>query len=475
MEDSGNFEQELQTALTKKAEWFNGQQLPQTLGDYRMLHTIVKNLFELLTKKSLIIPDPYRLDKRISEIIIPDTKPFPEGDIAKEMGLRFSDYELMLDFICTYFRFSLDNLTLPKIKKLVEFNGCIEWDNLSPNSTKVNTKSMGIVISNAKSGAQPVMVSMLSDAIQKSGDCLKKINAEMAELVAFQKEMYKGEIRQKIIANPGCNKEAASSSEGELAEIKRLFPKIMGKTPLYNDLVGELVKEDFDSKRDKLRADIFARLQIKAVAKKEEVSKKKGPDTKAMLLETVFAIGGLAPTIQTLHQKLEDDFKILFSKKQGFFSALVAAFKRAFKLKEKELTVTVTLKDPKTEVGRSELIKVNEFMGNMAAKERIYNGIANRGPEFSKIMNATEESILAFVTKQLSDAKMLFSLINALDIHFKKEVEIINRPKLKGLQIELSALRNSIVAINKKRGEYLSIKEEHEQMKNLGMPQNEAK
>jgi hypothetical protein len=267
-----------------------------------MLHTIVKNLFELLTKKSLIIPDPYRLDKRISEIVIPDTKPFPEGDIAKEMGLRFSDYELMLDFICTYFRFSLDNLTLPKIKKLVEFNACIEWDNLSPNSAKPNTKSLAMVISNAKSGAQPVMVSMLGDAIQKSSDCLKKINAEMAELVSFQKESYKGQIRQKIIANPGFNKEAASTSEGELAEIKRLFPKIMGKTPLYNDLVGELIKEDFDSKRDKLRADIFTRLQIKAAVKKDETAKKKGPDTKAMLIETVFAIGGLAPTIQTLHQ-----------------------------------------------------------------------------------------------------------------------------------------------------------------------------
>ena len=276
-----------------------------------------------------------------------------------------------------------------------------------------------------------------------------------------------------IIANPGFNKEAASTSEGELAEIKRLFPKIMGKTPLYNDLVGELIKEDFDSKRDKLRADIFTRLQIKAAVKKDETAKKKGPDTKAILIETVFAIGGLAPTIQTLHQKLEEDFKILFSKKQGFFKALAAAFKRAFKLKEKELTVTVTLKDPKTEVGRSEVIKVNEFMNNIASKSRIYNGIAVRGPEFSKIMGATEESILGFVTKQLSEAKMLFSLINALDIHFKKEVEIINRPKLKGLQIELSALRNSIVAINKKRGEYLAVKEEHEQMKNLGMSTNE--
>ena len=126
-------------------------------------------------------------------------------------------------------------------------------------------------------------------------------------------------------------------------------------------------------------------------------------------------------------------------------------------------------------MGRVESINVNEFMTNLAQKSRIYNGIANRGPELNKIISANEESILGFVTKQLSEAKSLFSVINALDIHFKKEVDVINRPKLKGLQIELSALRNSIVAINKKRGEYLSVKEERDQMQKLGIANNEAK
>ena len=162
-------------------------------------------------------------------------------------------------------------------------------------------------------------------------------------------------------------------------------------------------------------------------------------------------------------------------KKKSLISALISAIRKAFKLKEKELTVDVSIKDAKSEMGRVESINVNEFMTNLAQKSRIYNGIANRGPELNKIISANEESILGFVTKQLSEAKSLFSVINALDIHFKKEVDVINRPKLKGLQIELSALRNSIVAINKKRGEYLSVKEERDQMQKLGIANNEAK
>ena len=474
MEESGTFEQELLEALSKKAEWFNTTQLTQLLADYRMLHTLVKNLFELLVKKSILIPDPYRLDKRISEIVLPESKPFPEGDIAKELGMRFSDYELVLDFICTNFRFSLENLTLPKLKKLTEFLASFDWDGLSPNSPLVNTKAVAIAITNAKSGAQPVMVSMISDAVLKSANTLKQLNAEMAELVAFQKEMYKGQIRRDVLGNSSFNQSATQNADAEYAEIQRLFPKVMGKLPFYKDLVNEILLENFGDDKDKRREALFQKLQIKVVQKKEEV-KKKGPDTKAMILECVFAVGGLAPTIQTLHQKLADDFTLLFARRKGFFSALGAMLKKAFKLKEKERTVDVNIKDSRNEMGRMEKINVTDFMTSLAQKSRIYNGIANRGPEFNKIISASEDSILSFVTKQLSEAKTLFSTINALDIHFKKEVEIINRPKVKGLQIELSALRNSIVAINKKRGEYLSVKEEQEQMQKLGMAENEAK
>ena len=40
------------------------------------------------------------------------------------------------------------------------------------------------------------------------------------------------------------------------------------------------------------------------------------------------------------------------------------------------------------------------------------------------------------------------------------------------MQIELSALRNSIINANKKRSEYASFKEESEQMKKLGIMDN---
>ena len=65
------FREALQQALSQKQEWYNSECLQELLSQYRLLHTCVKNLYEGFVKKSLIVPDPYRLDKKISEIWFP--------------------------------------------------------------------------------------------------------------------------------------------------------------------------------------------------------------------------------------------------------------------------------------------------------------------------------------------------------------------------------------------------------------------
>ena len=79
---------------------------------------------------------------------------------------------------------------------------------------------------------------------------------------------------------------------------------------------------------------------------------------------------------------------------------------------------------------------------------------------------------MSFVNKQISELQSQFVIINALDAYFKKEVNTEFKTRVKGMQIELSALRNSIINANKKRSDYVSYKEEAEQMKKLGITDN---
>ena len=202
--EGSKFSEQLQEALSKKQEWYNSECLQELLGQYRLMHACVKNLYECFVKKSLIVPDPYRLDKKISEITVPESTPFAESDISNVFGTRFSDYETMLDFICTYFRFSTENLSLQNVKKLIDFNKVFEWDDLSMNNSRMNTRALAITINNKKNGAPNVVQSMINDSVSKCGQAVRLIGKMLSELGVFQRELYKGGLRKDVFDDDGA-------------------------------------------------------------------------------------------------------------------------------------------------------------------------------------------------------------------------------------------------------------------------------
>ncbi len=257
----------------------------------------------------------------------------------------------------------------------------------------------------------------------------------------------------------------------EISINKRIYTKNTGKKNNYTELVKENNKSDHWPDKERKQQAVLERLSIKGTVK-AEAKKKAGPDLKEMLMQTVVAMGSSAPTLLQLHSKLTDNFDVLFTRKATFWNKLVAAFIKAFNLKEKEKICQLPVKDAKTGVERIQKLNVNEFLTDLFKKERIYNGIATKGIEFQKISSANEDAILGFVNKQISELQSAFVVINSLDAYFKKEVANENKARVKGMQIELSALRNSIINANKKRSEYVSYREESEQMTKLGISDN---
>lgn len=467
-----NFDAELQAALSKKQEWYNSESLQELLNEYRLMHTCVKNLYECFVKKSLIQPDPYRLDKKISEIVVPESSPFSESEIPKVFGARFSDYETMLDFICTYFRFSTENFSIQSVKKLLDLNKVFDWEDLSMNSSRMNTRALAMTINNAKTNSPNVVQSMINDSVAKCTQSSVVISKMLNELGVFLRELFKGGLRKDLFDHPDFDKaKAAESAEAEQAEIRRLYTKVTGKKTMYTDLIAEIVEEDHGPDKERKQAAVLDRLAIKGTSKVEK-KKAAGPDTKEMLMQAIMALGAMSPTLTQLHAKLGENFTLLYQKKNTFFNKLMAALRKVFHIAEKERVCNLPVKDAKTGTERIQKINVNDFLTDLSRKERVYNGIGMKGIEYQKINASNEDAILAFVNKQISEVQSIFVIINSLDAYFKKEVDTEFKVKVKGMQIELSALRNSIINANKKRGEYASFKEEHAQMQKLGLADN---
>ena len=105
-----------------------------------------KTINENLVKRSIVTPDPYKWDKRISEVVVPPADPFTEQDFGQVLGERLSTYETMLDFVCNYYRFTVDTLPVQKVKLLVDLNKCFQWDNLTTANGNPNTQGLATAI-----------------------------------------------------------------------------------------------------------------------------------------------------------------------------------------------------------------------------------------------------------------------------------------------------------------------------------------
>ena len=470
METSDNFNKQLFELAEAKKNWYDTEEMIKILEEYRNLLGVVNNLINLLEKKGLIQPDPYKHDKKISDIAVPEEIPFLDSERSMGIGARLSDFESMLDFICNIFKFSVATVSVERIKTLLALNNYFQWNSLVPNSAKPNTKGLAEIIHAIKMGTDTLSVSVLNETINYASKTVSRINGLLKELTDFQKEIYKIEIRKCIFEHPSYSHEKAQKSNQEaLQQIKKLFPQVLGKKPFYSELIDELIQEEYSPEKQKFRETLLKKFEISS-NKKEE--KKIQINTKELLMDAVRALGAAAPLFEQIVQKVDENHKVLQSEHNGFLDKLLALIRQAFNRPEKPVVYTVTVTEPLTQSRKQEDINYQDFITDINRRRRTYNSFSiKKAPGYVKIENQTEKAIQEYLAKQISECNRLMQLLAALDEYFKSAPAIENRPKIKGLKMELTSLKNCIVKTNQRKAEYTALIEEEEQLKKLGIVQ----
>ena len=467
MADS-SFSQAVIDAVEAKTEWYDKEELPNLLEQYRLLHTCVKNIFEFLVKKSLITPDPYKLDKKISDIKAPENSNYTENERALTIGMRFSDYESTLDFLCNYYKFSVSNLVLPNIKKLVDLNAAFVWNQFTPNSVKPNTRGLAELVLRARQNADALTQSMVTDSLSKASRALTEITRILKGLADFQKEYYKGQVRKNVFSQAGfdANKALQSPAE-EMAQIKKHFTAGMGKTPFYNDLVDELIREDTAPNKADLQQAVLAKLNVES---HDADKKKKEVDTKDMIMGALRVLGALPPQLEAVLQKVQENHDILESEHNSLGDKIKRLIQKAFNLPEKPLFYNILISDASTEAKRRERINFQQFTTELATRSRRYASCADKGSQvYANIAAQKEEKILEFVTNQLAECNKTLKILAGLDDFFKQAAAPENKSKIKGVKMEITSIKNCVVKANQVRAEYAAYVEEEAQMRKLGI------
>lgn len=468
MDTSDSFKVKLYEGIEKKIDWYDSIQMPAMLSEYRLVNASVSNLVTTLIKKGTITADPYKNDKKISELKVPEDGPFLETERTMVMGTRLSDFETNLDFLCNYMKFSIESINVETIKKLLSLNNFIQWNSIATHNNRSTTRGLAECLVPIRQSSDTLSISVINDGINQITKCILKINSMLKQLTDFQREVYKAEVRKKVQDNSSYSNEIAAKNDSiAIQQIKRLFPTFMPKRPFYSELIEEILAEDFAPDREIRKEAVLAKLEI---SKEDKQESRKEINTKDLLMDAVRSITSVNPQLEQIITKLNENKAVLDSERNTFSDKLKALLRKAFNIEEKPVVYKILMEEPLTHVKKQENINYQNFISSLSKKIHYYTSFSTKkSPGYEKIENQSNEKILTLLSDQILDCQKLLVQLEALDGFFKNEPTPLNKSKIKGIKMELTSIKNTLVKTNQRKADYCAIIEEQEQLKKLGI------
>ena len=468
MEENRDFTSALEEALAQKREELDNTILPDLKEQFRSFYSSFQSIYNVLLRKSLLKEDPYKYDKKTSEVTVPSQAPFLESERHDQVSIRLSDFDNQLDFLTSYYQFDIEYVTLKRIKTLAGLTTYIKWDQLSENSTNMMTRSVAEMVGKIKKGSDSFSTQLIADSQNQLSSITKKIMTHLKLLTFFHREQYKLQIRKNILSDMGLSAAAVQTKEHEVMKlIKKKFASTMGDQPFYAELIQEVLAEDYGPDSENLQNELLEKLSVKKETKKRV---KQGPDYKEMLLESVRTLASASIHIEEAIRKLNESNLILSNRTISFSEKLKQWLRTFGGNKDERQIYEIEYFDTKTSVSKTERLDFNQFCEEAAKRAKVLANLSSKMTSaFQRIAESSENQIFTFLNKNIEELQILLKRLPALDTFFKTEIPKEQRRRIRGIKIEVNAIKNAVVKANKKKHEYVSKKEEEEQFKRLGI------
>ncbi|MDR1374297.1 MAG: hypothetical protein LBJ24_04925 [Treponema sp.] len=453
------YQQAHSDALNARGDWLEKTELPRLKEEFRTFHTAFASLYNIFIKKGLIREDPYKQEAKISEIEVPETGSFSDAERMEQLGIRLSNYDNQLDFLVNFYQFSVDFLTLDKIKRILGLVKFIDWVRFTTDSESCNTKAVVELTAQSKSGLDPLSLSLINESTANLYKCTGVILTILKELSDFHREAYKAELRTAITAE-------MSAAEASTVQIKKKFAAAMPGKPFYPDLVEELIKEDYSKNGPALRDKILKQL---AVPEAKQKAVKAAVSFKSILVEGIYAICSAASTLEETASRLDDNEILLQNRQRNFWEKVKRVMRQMMNKEPEAVIYDVEYLDSNKGTLVQEKVNFNSFRAEMAKKTKGLIALNARVVAAAKTNTLDEPQLLQQLEKSIREVQSLHKTLGALDEFFKTGVDKADRDKVKGIKPDLAAIKNIIIKANRKKHEYSAQKEEEEQLKHLGV------
>jgi hypothetical protein len=457
-DNNDEYQNALAEALSARQDWLEKTELVKLKEEFRIFHAAYLRLYNLFLKKGLIHEDPYKQEAKIGEIEIPATESFTEMERVEQLSIRLANYDNQLDFLVNFYQFSVDFLTLDRIKKILALVKYIDWSHLSTDSSSANTRAVTEVMNQLKLGGDPLALSAINENLGEFNRAIPVIFTILKEISDFHRENYKLALREKVIAGISLEQPAA------VVQIKKKFISVMPGKPFYPDLAEELIKEDASKEGPALREKVLKSLQIPN--SKPKVDKPQA-SFKAILVEGLLIVSSVAVTFTEIIPKLDENETLLENRRKSLWEKIRQIIKQMLNKEQEPIIYEVEYIDSIKGVMVKEKVNFTYFRGDIEQKAKYLAGINRSGT--AKLEALPDDRLIALLEKGIRDVQSLHKTLSALDDFFKLTVDKEDRDKVRGIKPELATMKNAIIKANQRRHEYSARKEEEEQFKRLGI------
>ncbi len=465
------FQEELTAALEQQKEYLETEILPKSRGLFKTYHSAFNAVFMLLLKKALIKDDPYKHEYKISEITVPPNTQIIETEKASQLGIRLSFYLTQLDYINSYYSYTTQFMTLKRIKLITDLLNYIDWDMIAETSASPANRMLAGLLIKIRQGTDQIAVSVINTSINQLSS-IRKILIENLQLVKkLHNETYKLMVREKILLQSSILKYGLeNSAEDTLSSIKKKFTEVLPGEIFRQDLINELIAEEFSAESEELKEELLTALTPEAPEKKKEDPIKIKKPLLNMLVNAALTICTSYAQIRSALEKIENNFKVL-EEPRG--SAFIKWLYKVLKADKKRTRIfEIEFIDDLAGLKKTEKIDLPVFVKKYLA---LLAGLssAKLKSEFS-VLESTEKKedyLLVFIGEQSTALKSFILQGQGIDRYIKKRAkdEKISSAHLKGILLEINAIKNCIIKAQQLSQEYISDKEEYNQFKSLGI------
>jgi hypothetical protein len=461
MEGRDSFLDQLEQALAAHREDLEKNALPRLQELFRLHHTYFENLYNILLRKALVQEDPYKYDERIVEVEAPSRDGFLESERQEQMSQRLSVFHSQLEFLNSTYQPSVEYLTMDRIRRFGDLVRYIQWHNLAANNSDLVTRSLADLINRIKGGSDPVSTQIVLDSRDQLAEGVKEILATLGKVVVHQREAYKARVRREVM--PSLDGQGAAD-DATLARVKQVFAREASGEKFYAELVQEVLAEDFSAEGAALRQQALKRLAVQAKKNK----KKSKADLKPLLLQAIRALASAGMQLQDCVTKVKENNTLYLSRRRSLGELLRRFFKKIAGGHDNPQVYEIESSDGTASTPKREKISIEPFLEELEKRARLLSALTvSNSTASTRLRQASEEKIFEFLTRHLSAVQTEHRQLTGLNEFFRSEMPRDRKGGVRGLRVELSAIKNAIIKSNQQRHEYVAAREEETQIEKL--------